>query len=181
MKQVLNRTVLFYAVFFLTPALFAADVAVIPLPSTVMKKRFQATIVLPASYTGTRLHYPVIYLLHGYSGDHTVWPRIANLKQLADNYQLLFVCPDAENSWYCDSRVTTNSKFETYLTIEVISSIDKSYRTWPEMKGRAIVGLSMGGHGALTLLARHPDLYCGAGSIAGIMDLSEFPDNWELS
>jgi S-formylglutathione hydrolase FrmB len=38
----------------------------------------------------------------------------------------------------------------------------------------------MGGHGALTILAGHPQRFAGAGSISGIMNLGDFPDKWGL-
>jgi S-formylglutathione hydrolase FrmB len=70
--------------------------------------------------------------------------------------------------------------FETYIAKEVVTFVDNTYRSWQEAEGRAIIGSSMGGHGAATLLALHPDIFCGAGSISGIMDLSEFPNEWDI-
>jgi S-formylglutathione hydrolase FrmB len=53
-----------------------------------------------------------------------------------------------------------------------VAHVDGKYKTIPRREGRLITGLSMGGHGALYLAARHPDLYAAAGSIAGAVDLS---------
>jgi len=39
-------------------------------------------------------------------------------------------------------------------------------------KGRVITGLSMGGHGAMYLSTRHPDLFCAAGTMSGAMDMN---------
>jgi S-formylglutathione hydrolase FrmB len=50
---------------------------------------------------------------------------------------------------------------------ELVAHVDGKYKTIPRREGRLITGLSMGGHGALYLAARHPDLYAAAGSIAG--------------
>lgn len=159
---------------------YCADQKVITIPSIAMGKEFKATIVLPDSYTRSQKHYSVIYLLHGFGGDHTVWPHIAPLKDCSDSLGLIFVCPDGANGWYIDSPIKIKSLFETYIIHEVIPFIDSSYRTWAEYGGRAIFGMSMGGNGAITLLAKHPDLFIGGCSIAGIMDLSEFPFEWEL-
>jgi S-formylglutathione hydrolase FrmB len=147
-----------------------------------MKKSFNATIITPKEYKSCSKRFSVIYLLHGYSNDYSTWTRISPLNEYADSFHLIFVCPDGNfNSWYIDSPVKTASKFETYITKEVIAFIDSGYRTWASANGRAIIGSSMGGHGATTLLAKHPDLFCGAGSISGIMDLAEFPAEWDLT
>ena len=58
---------------------------------------------------------------------------------------------------------------------------DKNYATIPEKKGRAITGLSMGGHGALWLAIRHKDIFGAGGSTSGGVDIRPFPKNWEMS
>ena len=159
---------------------YGADQEVITIPSIAMGKEFKATIVLPASYCRSQKHYSVIYLLHGFGGDHTVWPHIAPLKDFSDSLGIIFVCPDGADSWYIDSPVKKKSLFEIFIIHEVISFVDSSYSTWAVTGGRALIGLSMGGHGAILLLAKHPDIFMGACSISGIMDLTEFPFSWEL-
>jgi S-formylglutathione hydrolase FrmB len=147
-----------------------------------MKKSFKAVIITPKEYKSCNKRFPAIYLLHGYSGDYSTWGRISPLDEYADSFHVIFVCPDGSfNSWYIDSPAKTGSKFETYITKEVLAFVDSTCRTWASANGRAIIGSSMGGHGAATLLAKHPNLFCGAGSISGIMDLSEFPGEWDIA
>ena len=125
--------------------------------------------------------YPVIYLLHGYGGNHTTWPAIVDLTYLSDLYRVIFVCPDGgKDSWYLDSKVKSRSMYMTYITEELVCQIDSLFPTLPHADGRVIIGSSMGGHGALTILASNPELFSGAGSISGIMDLGEFPKHWRL-
>ena len=147
-----------------------------------MKKNFKAFIITPSEYSGYENLFSTVYLLHGYSGDYQTWSRMVPLESFSDTYHLIIVCPDGDfNSWYMNSSVKQNSLFETFIVKEVVAFVDSAFRTWPEANGRAIIGTSMGGHGATTLLARHPDVYCGAGSISGIMDLTEFPREWDIS
>jgi S-formylglutathione hydrolase FrmB len=40
-----------------------------------------------------------------------------------------------------------------------------------QKESRAITGLSMGGHGAITLSAKHPELFIAAGSMSGVMNI----------
>jgi putative tributyrin esterase len=161
---------------------FAADQEIISIPSTSMKKNFKACVVTPKEYKSCESRFSAIYMLHGYSGDYSTWSRIAPLNLFSDTYHLIIVCPDGDfNSWYIDSPFKQESKIETYIVKEVVPYIDGHYRTWSTTDGRAIIGSSMGGHGATTVLAKYPDLFLGAGSISGIMDLTEFPTQWDMA
>lgn len=57
---------------------------------------------------------------------------------------------------------------------------DTHYAAIPEKRGRAITGLSMGGHGALWNAIRHKDVFGAAGSTSGGVDIRPFPNNWEM-
>ncbi|WOK09463.1 alpha/beta hydrolase-fold protein [Imperialibacter roseus] len=170
--------------FLLSPVLtFAAKVDTLEIPSAVMGKSYKAVVALPASYTQSKVAYPVLYLLHGGFGHFDDWilktPERGLIQQLADQYNLIIAMPEGEAfSYYLDSKVKTDSQFETYLTKEVIEKIDKTYRTIAKKEGRVITGLSMGGYGALYLSSKHPDLYCAAGSMSGALN----PDmvSWKL-
>ena len=70
------------------------------------------------------------------------------LPKIADEKGIIFVCPDGKNSWYWDSPKNQAYRYETFVASELVKYTDKNYATIPEKKGRAITGLSMGGHGA---------------------------------
>ncbi|TRX42111.1 alpha/beta hydrolase [Flavobacterium restrictum] len=155
---------------------FGATVDTLQIPSSAMNKSYKAAIVLPNSYAKSKLNYPVLYLLHGAYGHFKDWlsstPDKNVVKNLADQYNIIIVMPEGETfSFYLDSPVNKGSQFETYITTEVIQKIDQTYRTVNDKKGRIITGLSMGGHGALYLSARHPELFCAAGSMSGAVDM----------
>jgi putative tributyrin esterase len=155
---------------------FASTVDTLQIPSKAMSKTYKAAIVLPNSYAKGKVNYPVLYLLHGAYGHFSDWlsstPNKNTVKDLADQYNIIIVMPEGEVfSFYLDSPVNKGSQFETYITSEVVQMIDKTYRTINDKKGRVITGLSMGGHGALYLSARHPDLFCAAGSMSGAVDM----------
>jgi hypothetical protein len=62
--------------------------------SVSMKKQIPADIILPAFYgvDDTVIFYPVIYLLHGYSGSFTSYPtRYPHLLEMADSFNIIFV------------------------------------------------------------------------------------------
>ncbi|WP_163395548.1 alpha/beta hydrolase [Flavobacterium limi] len=156
---------------------YAAKVDTLEVSSAAMNKTYKAAIVLPNSYAKSKTTFPVMYLLHGAYGHFGDWlkntPNKELVKNLADQYNLIIVMPEGETfSFYIDSPVNTGSQFETFVTKEVIQKVDKTYRTIANKNGRVITGLSMGGHGALYLSARNPDLFCAAGSMSGAVDMS---------
>jgi S-formylglutathione hydrolase FrmB len=179
MRYGLCVTIIFFG---LDTLLFGAELKVVSIPSNAMKTRYNASVITPDSYKNSNERYPAAYLLHGYSGDYSTWPDVAPLKQYADTYQMIFICPDGGfNSWYIDSPEKARYTFETYIVFEVTHWIDSVYRTVASYKGRALAGSSMGGHGALTLMMKHPDMFLAASSISGVMDITEFPGNWDLA
>ena len=56
-------------------------------------------------------------------------------------------------------------RMESYVTDELIALIDAEF---PTTKTRSIFGHSMGGHGALTLALRHPELFQSVSAFASI-------------
>ncbi len=155
----------------------ASTVDSLEVPSAVMNKKYKAAVVLPNSYSKNQASYPVLYLLHGGGGHFGDWlnstPDKSVVKNLADQYNLIIVMPEGETfGWYMDSPFDKNSLFETYITKEVIAKIDNTYRTVKSNKGRVITGLSMGGHGAMYLSTRHPELFSAAGSMSGALDMN---------
>lgn len=56
-------------------------------------------------------------------------------------------------------------RMESYVTGELIPLIDQAF---PTTGARSILGHSMGGHGALTLALRHPDLFRSVSAFAPI-------------
>lgn len=160
----------------------AARVDTVVTYSPSMKKDIKAVVVLPDSYQTNR-RYPVVYLLHGYSGNYSSYIKgMPVIKDEADNLSIIFVCPDGNyGSWYFDSPVDPQWKYETYVAYELVKWIDEKYATIRDRKGRAITGLSMGGHGALYLAFRHQDIFGAAGSMSGGVDFRPFPLKWEIA
>jgi S-formylglutathione hydrolase FrmB len=160
----------------------AATVDTVDTYSASMKKTIKAVVIKPDAYT-TATELPVVYLLHGYSGNYSDWIKKATgFEKAADDYQLIIVCADGGfGSWYWDSPVDDKFKYETYVSMELVKWIDNKYKTIKDKKGRAITGLSMGGHGALYLAFKHQDVFGAAGSMSGGVDIRPFPENWDMA
>lgn len=142
--------------------------------SNSMQKNVKCVVITPKKYKKAKSNWPVVYLLHGYSGSYSNWiSRVPDIDSLANVYQMIIVCPDAAfSSWYFDSPVDSSFRYETFTATELPAYIDANYKTIKSKKGRAITGLSMGGHGAMFLSLRHPQTFGACGSMSGALDIS---------
>lgn len=166
---------------FLVITVFAARVDTVSIYSKAMQKSFKCVVIQPGTKTHTA-KWPVVYLLHGYSGDYSNWiSKVPLLRQYADDYNLIIVCPDGGySSWYLDSPVDPRMRYETYIAEEVPAYIDKHYPTIKSRYARAITGLSMGGHGGLLLGFRHAKAFGACGSMSGGVDLYATRNKYDL-
>jgi S-formylglutathione hydrolase FrmB len=175
MKKTVHTLLIF--VFLLSQKTLAARVDTLDIRSQAMNRTLKAAVVLPESYQKTDKPFPVLYLLHGGSGGFRDWltkvPDPTLLHRMADQYNVIIVTPDGDpTSYYFDSPLIKTSQFETFISKEVVEKVDKNYRTVADKKGRVIAGLSMGGHGAMYISSRHPELYAAAGSMSGVMNIN---------
>ena len=169
----------------LFPSILVAQgrVDTIAVYSPSMKKTLKAAISFPSGYENRESRYPVVYLLHGGSGAFSDWHQKVTEKgivnQMAEEHKVLIVTPGVgPASYYYDSPLLDTVRYETYMIQELIPFIDKNYRTLAQKESRAITGLSMGGHGAITLAAKHPTLFIAAGSMSGVMNIDT--DLWKV-
>ncbi len=162
---------------------FAAHVDTVTVHSGSMNKNIKCVVIIPDAYKKKNGVFPVVYLLHGYSGDYSDWVvKVPDIKNYADRYNFIIVCPDgAFSSWYFDSPIDSTMKYETHVAIEIPNYIDAHYKTITGAKGRAITGLSMGGHGALFLAFRHQDIFGACGSMSGGVDLHASHNQFDIS
>lgn len=178
------KKLLFLMLFFWGMQVFAGTVDTLHISSSAMKKAVKTVVILPDNYETAKAagkKFPVLYLLHGYSGNHSSWINTAPfLKDKVNELQMIIVCPDGKNSWYFDAPENKEIQYETFMAKELITYMDNNYSTVADRSGRAISGLSMGGHGALYLATRNQEVYGAAGSMAGGVDFRPFPENWEL-
>jgi putative tributyrin esterase len=151
------------------PAFEATDVTVrdAQFQSESLGRAMKYRILLPAGYDREAHRYPVLYLLHGLTGDYTDWETKTRIDQYARRYRLIIVMPDAGNSWYTNSAGNPQNKFEDYIAKDLVREIDGHYRTLKLRNDRFIGGLSMGGYGALKFGLKYPQTFSFAASFSG--------------
>ena len=127
-------------------------------------------VYLPPSYAASpRRRYPVVYLLHGFDGDPDQWTgERMRLPQAMDSLvaagavrEMIVVMPDGRNafggSFFANS--VSTGRWEDFLVRDVVREVDRRYRTIRSPRARGIGGWSMGGHAALRVGARHPEVF----------------------
>lgn len=179
MKNRLYLIFLIVFVFFTQVDVFAFSLDTLVVQSTNMQRDVEVLLIKPTK--PIEQNTPIVFLLHGYGGNHLQWLDIKpQLPQLADHLNVVFVCPNAYNSWYWDSPKLKNSQYESFFISELIPflAINEDLVCKPEQT--AITGLSMGGHGALWYASRYPHIFGAVGSMSGGVDLREFAHNWNL-
>lgn len=169
------KTIILSLFLFITLGSKAALVDTVEIYSNSMHRPVKTVVVRPGNYTTEKSKYfPVLYLLHGAFGSYSNWIRkVPHIQQLADQQQMIIVCPDGGyTSWYFDSPVDSSYRFETFVGTEVPAYVDAHYRTIEDRKGRAITGLSMGGHGGIFLAFRHAETFSACGSMSGALNIT---------
>lgn len=151
-------------------------------PSSLKEfKNRRMTVYLPAGYSlkkNRNRKYPVLYLLHGSGGDEDAWSDGGRAIQILDNLiaegrckPMIVVMPngnvnlaaapgsDPDNPDVKPSANNTSSMlgaFESSFMTDIVSYVDKHYRTISNKSNRAIAGLSLGGLHTLFISLNNP-------------------------
>lgn len=173
---------LLFSTFFSYITSVIAQVDTLIVFSKAMQKEVKNVVILPEGYSSQGHEKPVLYLLHGATGDYKNWvERVPAIKEYANLHNMIIVCPDGGyTSWYFDSPIDPQMQYETYVAKELVEAVDASYNTLANRENRAITGLSMGGHGAFYLAFKHQEVFGVAGSMSGGVDIRPYPNNWDI-
>ena len=156
---------------------FAARVETVRFQSKLINTTLPYNVILPTDYdTSKTTRYPVLYLLHGYTGHYSDWVSRSNVADYAADYRMIVVMPEGNNSFYINSATITGDKYESYILNEVIPDVQQRYRTIEARHGRSIAGLSMGGYGAIKFGLKSPATFAFAASLSGAFGVPRFTE-----
>jgi enterochelin esterase family protein len=127
-------------------------------------------VYTPPGYQTTARKYPVLYLLHGGSGDPSNWTASGSADIMADNFigrsqmkEMIIVMPHAEfpraRPYTEEVRKKWLDTFEHHLIEEVMPFAEKRYRITGTREDRWLAGLSNGGSQTLHVGFRRADLF----------------------
>jgi putative tributyrin esterase len=161
--------------------------------------RKRLVVWLPPSYgTDPARRYPVAYYLHGAFGNETDWTARAGLDHTLDSLvatglpEIIVVMPDGDDGWYTTWNVLGDNAgcrraharqgsepaddycvpwphYDDYIAHDLVSFVDRRYRTRADRLHRGIAGLSMGGYGAVALALAYPEVFAAAASHSGVL------------
>ena len=138
-------------------------------------------VYLPPGYDpqGSR-RFPALYVLHGYTGDVAALlssrPWETNVVQWADRLirdsrmpPAMLVLVDGFTRLGCSQFLDSihNGAYATYIVRDLVGHVDATYRTAASEGGRAVVGKSSGGFGAMHLVLEYPGVFCAFASHSG--------------
>jgi len=112
--------------------------------------------------------YPVLYLLHGGSDNHTSWMRKTSLERYVEELGIVVVMPSAQYSFYADQKM--GFPYFTYLSEELPEIIGDLLPVSSLREDTFAAGLSMGGYGAFKLGISCPDRFAAVASLSGSLD-----------
>jgi putative tributyrin esterase len=154
----------------LTPKVTLSDVT---FHSTALNRDMQYRVVLPANIANGQ-NLPVVYLLHGGGGGFRDWSNYSDVAHFAEQ-GLILVMPEGNSSYFTNAAERPKDKYEDYIVIDLISDAESKFPVLKGRANRAIIGVSMGGFGAVKLGLRHPELFAFVGGISPAIDVPSRP------
>lgn len=141
--------------------------------STSLERDMPYRVILPLILPAKK-KVPVVYLLHGGGGGYRDWSNYSDVARFAEK-GLILVMPEGNSSYYVNAVDRPKDRYEDYITKDLISDVEARFPVAPGRTNRAIVGISMGGFGAVTLALKHPDLLVFVGGISSALDVPSRP------
>ncbi len=114
--------------------------------------------------------FPLLYLLHGLSDDHTAWVRYTSIERYAAARGIAVVMPAVHRSFYANER--SGHAYWDFISAELPAIVANFLKVSTDPAKTFVAGLSMGGYGALKLALNFPDRYAAAASLSGAVDMA---------
>ncbi len=127
-----------------------------------------AQVLLPDDRALSRVR--VVYLLHGLSDNCTGWLRRTAVERYAQEYGVAVVMPEVQRSFYTDMKYGVN--YFSYVYKELPEIMHRLFSLPLSSEKSYVMGLSMGGYGAMKCMLTDPDRYAGCAAFSSVADLA---------
>jgi len=176
------------------------NMSIVWYPSSSLGANRRTYVYTPPGYETSNMRFPVLYLLHGGSGDEDAWTTLGHAPYILDNLiaegkakPMIVVMPNGNSTriatpdlMTADSHPKTNvsdqprvrTNFPKSLVKDLIPFIDNTYRTKNEKEHRAIAGLSVGGAQTMYAAFNNPELFNYVAAFSG--GFPAFPE-WAIN
>ena len=112
---------------------------------------------------------PVVYLLHGLSDNATAWSRWSNVERYAIEHGVTVVMPEVQRSFYTDMSLGLN--YFKFVSVELREICHHFFNTPTSANKSYVMGLSMGGYGALKCALTYPKKFAGCAAFSPACDI----------
>ncbi|MBM1106162.1 esterase family protein [Aurantibacter crassamenti] len=156
--------------------------------SKILDMERNYAVYLPPDYETSERSYPVLYLLHGATDNHTGWVQFGEVLRITDEAikngtatSMIIIMPDADTGkmGYFNQG---DWLYEDFFFKEFMPHVEKKYRIKGEKRYRAVAGLSMGGGGSFMYALHHPELFssaCPLSAYVGALTLEDLKSQFE--
>lgn len=135
--------------------------------SECLKMNTTLTVVIPEQVEMKKVR--VIYLLHGLADNCTGWSRYTAVERYAREYNVAVVMPEVQRSFYADMEM--GLKYFSYVLEEVPKVCQRFFGFSKKREQNFIMGLSMGGYGALKCVLNKPEKFAGCAAFSPVTDI----------
>ena len=137
-------------------------------------------VYLPAAYAkDEKARFPVVFALHGLGGNGEDFFTHGKMKSHLDSLirskklrPVIVVAPNGDNGYWTNHVHAKNKvglRWADYVAKDLLTEIDGMFRTQTGREARALVGVSMGGYGAVSIGLQHPDKFHAVISLSGAL------------
>lgn len=137
--------------------------------SAALNRDMPYRVILPKTIAPNQ-KLPVVYLLHGGGGNYCDWSNYSDVAQYAER-GLILVMPEGANSYYTNAATRPQDRYEDYIVHDLIADVEARLPAATGRENRAIIGMSMGGFGAVKLALKHPELFVFAAGLSSALDV----------
>jgi S-formylglutathione hydrolase FrmB len=115
--------------------------------------------------------------LHGGDGTFRDWSNYTDVAKFASGS--LLVMPQGDYSYYVNAASRPQDRYEDYIVNDLPADVERRFHARTNRDGRVIVGVSMGGFGAINLALRHPEKFAFVGAISAAVDVPRRTFSWK--
>jgi putative tributyrin esterase len=150
----------------LTPDVTMRDVI---FHSAALDRDMPYRVIFPSNMPSQQ-KLPVVYLLHGGGGGYRDWSNYSDVAHFAEQ-GLILVMPEGYDSYYTNAADRPHDRYEDYIVNDLIADVEHRFPVVAGRASRAIMGVSMGGFGAVKIALKYPDLFSYAAGISPAVDV----------
>lgn len=135
--------------------------------SEVLDMNTSMTVIVPEQ--GEREQLPVVYLLHGLADNCSGWSRYTSVERYAREYNVAVVIPEVQRSYYTD--MAEGIPYYRFIHDELPELCARMFNLSCKREKSYVMGLSMGGYGAMKCALNTPERYAGCAAFSMPADM----------